>query len=313
MNRAGTHDCLRRRACLRAAFIASLLAAIIARPASSETSNDYQCSRGDDVRRIEIRFEDDTGQLPCRVIYRPETENAAVGTVSWRGITALDQCEAQAGQVVDRLKAEGWNCAFVNHLLEPQTLDIEQATLVEQAKLVEDAAEEIDAATTPQAPDDQPIAKEAAQPGLLVENPDLDAPLPALAKLLNEDLGKLAITLDGNLEAKIVAYSDLNADDIDDALVLLTYASPQPAYRQFLAAYLYDGEAYQLTATRPISSSSSDTQNARIDGVDQGIIQVTLQAFEPGDQSCCPSGVREISLALRDLDLVEIDERALTR
>lgn len=293
------------KSCHRAVLIATATSCIIASPALSESPNDYQCGKDEDVRRIEIRFEDETDQLPCRVIYRPETENESVGTVSWRGIATLEDCEAQAQQVVDRLTGEGWTCALIDGQTESGAEEFVEAEADDQEAVPD--TETADQATG------EPIENVEDEPAVLVENPDLSAPPPALATLINKDIDKLAIALDGKLEAEIVSYSDLNADDIADALVVLTYVSPQPAYRQFLAAYLFDGEAYRLTATRPIASSSTDTMNASIDDVDQGVIQVTLQAFEPGDGSCCPSGVRQLSLVLRELDLVEIDKSTPTR
>lgn len=311
MNGVETHGFVMLKVSLQIALIASTMSFGAASSSFAQAAEGYQCRKAEDVRRIEIRFKDDIDQLPCRVVYRPETENDSVGTVSWRGITELERCQAQAAEVVDRLIAEGWDCAIEAEQLETSPSEIQEVTLSDGQPALDD---------TDQAPNSEqleepkePPKEEESQEPFLVENPDLDAPLPELIALLNQDLGKLATALDGSLRAEIVAYDDLNADDVADALVLLTYNSPQPAYRQFLAAYLFDGENYQLTATRPIASSSSNTKNATIDDVDQGIIKVTLQGFEPGDQSCCPSGIRQISLALRDLDLIEIDRKALTR
>lgn len=306
MIRARAHHFPSLESCLQVVLIASTMLFVIASPARSDLLKDYQCGKGEDIRRIEIRFEDEADQLPCRVIYRPETENKSVGTVSWRGIATLENCKTQARQVIDRLTAEGWNCAVVDGRAESETAKIIEAAVNEQATVL--SGEGAD-----QVADSKPIEANEETPAILVDNPSLGTPPPALVTLIEKDLNKLATTLDGALEAQVASYSDLNADDVADALVVLTYVSPQPAYRQFLAAYLFDGEAYQLTATKPIASSSTDTMNATVDDVDQGIIQVTLQTFEPGDKSCCPSGVRQLALALRNLDLVEIDRSAPTR
>ncbi|MGH1481937.1 MAG: hypothetical protein ACRBM6_24930 [Geminicoccales bacterium] len=264
----------------------------------AQSPADYQCAKDDDARRIEIRFEDEAQTLPCRVIYRPETANDTVGTVSWRGIDTLETCKAQAKQVVDRLIGEGWACTIDAVAIDGEVDVFEEVALLEPQPL--------DTGDQPSTP--LVFGDEEPQQTVVIEEPDLDAPMPELTALLKRDLEELAATLDGNFKAEIVAYDDLNADDVADAVVLLTYDSPQPAYRQLLAAYLFDGERYQLTATRPIASSSSNTKNASVDKVDQGIIEVSLQAFEPGDSSCCPSGVQRVSLALRNLVIVEIDQ-----
>ena len=75
----------------------------------------------------------------------------------------------------------------------------------------------------------------------------------------------------------------------------------------------FDGETYQLTTTKPVGGTISATMGARVVAIDQGIIHLVLDAYEPGDASCCPSGTRHHALALRELDLVEIDGDAPTR
>ena len=274
--------------------------------AMAQSGEDYLCGKDEDIRRIEIRFEDNTGQLPCRVVYRPETESDSVGTVSWRGIKKVEECKAQALQVVERLTAEGWSCAFV---------DNNEAKASPSAEVIE---VNLTAKTTIPTDDARPISRslteeETTADPVLLNSPNLNAPSTALTSAVETDLAKLATTLDGRLEAEIISYEDLNTDGLSDALAVLTYTSPQPAYRQFLTAYLSDGEAYQLTATRLIASSSTDTLNAALDDVDQGVIRLSLEAYRPGDESCCPSGVEQLSLALQGLELVEIKERTLTR
>ncbi len=308
MNRARVHCSAPLKIRVQAALTTLVLIPVVLSSARAEPSDDYQCGKGADIRRIEIRFEDEIDQLPCRVIYRPETENQSVGTVSWRGISTLENCQTQARLVVDRLIAEGWSCAILSEAPENEAPEPE---VIEAA--VDAGAAVLGAEGNKEKADREEVENEIDEPAVLLENPSLGAPPPGLVTLIEQNLDKLDLTLDGTLQAQIAGFSDLNADDIADALVLYTFISPQPAYRQFLAAYLSDGETYQLTSTKPIASSSMDTKNAKIDKIDQGIIKVKLDAFEPGDQSCCPSGVRELSLALRDLELVEIDQSAPIR
>lgn len=306
----------------------------------AEIATDQRCAKGADIRRIEIRFADDQGGLPCKVIYRPEAESDTIGIVSWQDLESPAACEAQAEEVIGRLTNEGWTCALDN---SPTVADvpervrdeaIPESTAVEP--VVEDSAQPIatlegptdvtgvDAAATPG--DQTPIEETPAADGEagdssdqvdayaeLVANPELTPPSYGLAAMIEEDLAQLDVTLDGLLEATVAAYGDINDDDIDDALVLYTYRSPQPAYRQFLAAYVFDGDSYQLTATKPVSGNVSATMDARVETIDRGVVYMALKAFEPGDASCCPSGIRYLALALRDLDLVEIDSETPSR
>ncbi len=308
---------------LAAAVVAALVLATVQQSQAQSTTT-QRCAKGADIRLIEIKFADDVGRLPCKVIYRPASDSDTLGIVSWQNIPTLAACRTQAGEVIERLSIEGWTCA--DGPAEDDGID-NVATLREQG--AEPGAERseigvgpstgLDGAALPAGvsplliEDDGEVFQDVDEPAKFVDNPDIAPPSEDLASLIKGDLSQLDTTLDGLLEAEIAGYGDLNADDIDDALVLYTYISPQPAYRQFLAAYVFDGEAYQLTATKPVGGNISATMDARIETIDQGIIHLTLQAYEPGDASCCPSGTHRIALALRELDLVEIDADALTR
>jgi hypothetical protein len=278
--------------------------------AAEENPADHRCAKEDDVRLIEIRFEDEQQSLPCRVIYRPEAESDTVGTVSWPNFAKLDECVAQVEEVVTSLTEEGWACSAddrLAHATGPAETAQESDADAAVAVVVEGAGPTEPAQTDAENPPAD------APPARLIDNPDLSAPPADLIALIKKDLQQLDSTLDGRLEAQIAQYGDLNADDIADALVLYTYSSPQPAYRQFLAAYLFDGETYQLTATKPVGGSAQATMDAKIEGIDQGIVHLSMQTYEPGDAACCPTGTRRIALALRNLDLVEIDRNTPTR
>ena len=281
----------------------------------AQTPSDHRCVNGADIRRIEIRFEDGLSKLPCRVIYRPETETDTVGIVSWRGLPDLASCEAQATAVIDRLRDEGWVCssdqildATAGDLLDTDADEEVEPPLVDEVTIPTEEPGLDDNATSRDLPQE-----EVDIPARLVDNPSL-SPLPAdLAATIERDLAALDTTLDGLLEAVVAGYGDLDGDELEDAVILYSYASPQPAYRQFLAAYMFDGETYQMRATRAIGGNINGTTAAKVEAIEDGVIRLSLRAFEPGDAACCPTGVREMAVALRDLDLVEIDAETLTR
>lgn len=313
---------------LRLLMVGSLMAGASGQ-AFAET--DQRCVKGDDIRRIEIRFADAAGNLPCKVIYRPESESDNVGIVSWQDLPTVAACTAQAEEVVQRLAVEGWACS----------LDLQDASIEDDPKLLTSEFEaEIDTAEVDQAdatvleaqsadivelpfaatddatesvnlPDSDTETgfqlEEFDEPATLIDNPDIPAPSDQLVALIEDNLEELDTTLDGILEAKVVGYGDMNEDDIEDALTMFTFESPQPAYRQFLAVYAFDGETYQLIATEPVGGRVSATMDARVEAIDRGVVHLVLEAFEPGDAACCPSGTRRLALTLRELDLVEID------
>lgn len=287
--------------------------------AQTDDATDYRCVKAADIRLIEVRFTEPDGGLPCKVVYRPEAESDTLGIVSWQDIETTPACFAQAIEVVDRLTGEGWTCTVNDSPLEGTVLARTDPALAGAVDL-ESAEVEIPGGPADQPPlavipplgDDIPL-EEVDEPARFLENPDLAPPTDDLVALIEQDLDRLDTTLDGLLEGMVAGYGDLNEDGFDDALILYTYTSPQPAYRQFLMAYVFDGDTYQLTATRPVSGNVSATMGAEIEAIDRGVIHLSLQAFEPGDASCCPSGTRNLALALRDLELVEIDGRSPTR
>lgn len=277
-------------------------------PALAATDISHRCVNDADIRLIEILFSNADSVPVCKVVYRPESESDTLGIVSWQDLENEAACKAQANEVVDRLTGEGWACSRIGKAATVTALDRPDA---EGADVQGPAASEDAAPSLLTAP--AVIEDEVDPPARLIANPDLTPPTAELAALIKADLDNLDTKLDGRLEAMIAGYGDLNADEIEDVLVLYTYRSQKPAYRQFLAAYMHDGEAYQLTATKPIGGYASGTMDARVETIDRGVVHLELQAFEPGDADCCPSGTRHLALALSDLDFVEIDADGPTR
>ncbi len=247
------------------------------------------------ARLIEVLLSKLDAEQPCKVIYRPESESDTLGTVAWQNLDSVDICKAKANEVIEQLIDEGWSCTTALKAETVVTLTIPNHAAIE-----------------PEAPPPQ-TEDEIEQRTNLGVYPDLDRPSDEFLALIDADLGSLEARLDGSLDAMIAGYGDLNDDGIDDVLVLFTYQSPKPALRQFLAAYMHDGETFRLSATRPIGSYVSDTIDAKVETIDRGVVHLTLQSFEPGDASCCPSGRQTLALALHDLEFVEIDANGPTR
>jgi hypothetical protein len=255
----------------------------------------HRCVNSDDgARLIEVLHSNLGRAQPCKVIYRPESESDTLGTVAWQDLNSVDACKAKANEVIRQLIEEGWACTYTRKAESTVTLTIPSPVDAEPdvPSLID---EEVDQATR------------------LDVYPDVDQPSADLLALIESDLDSLDARLDGRLQAMVAGYGDLNDDGTDDVLVLFSYQSPKPAFRQFLAAYMHDGEGYRLTSTKPIGGFASDTADAKVETIDRGVVHMTLQAFEPGDESCCPSGRRSLALALRDLEFVEIDANGPTR
>ncbi|HEX5078074.1 MAG TPA: hypothetical protein VFV80_02910, partial [Geminicoccaceae bacterium] len=98
-----------------------------------------------------------------------------------------------------------------------------------------------------------------------------------------------------------------------DGLVFFTYESNRLGQARFVAAYLFDGESYALAATKPLASSDDHVHSAEVESIEDGVISLRLNILEPGDATCCPSGLRRETLVLREGQLVEAHSAAETQ
>jgi hypothetical protein len=126
-----------------------------------------------------------------------------------------------------------------------------------------------------------------------------------LEAIIEQNLVRLNDGVEGRFTADIGGYGDLDGDGLEDGVVFFTYDSERLKHARFVAAYLYDGESYELAANKPLASSDDNIHGADIRSIEDGVISLRLSVLEPGDASCCPSGQREQRLALRDGQLVE--------
>ena len=60
-----------------------------------------------------------------------------------------------------------------------------------------------------------------------------------------------------------------------------------------------------LAATKPLAGSDDNVHSAEIESIEGGVISLRLNVLEPGDASCCPSGLRRQALLLRGGQLIE--------
>jgi hypothetical protein len=127
-----------------------------------------------------------------------------------------------------------------------------------------------------------------------------------LEAIIEQNLVRLNDGVEGRFTANIGGYGDLDGDGLEDGVVFFTYESERLKHVRFVAAYLYDGESYELAANKPLASSDDNIHSADIDSIEDGVISLRLSVLEPGDASCCLSGQRQQRLALRDGQLVEV-------
>ena len=96
-----------RRPALVLAALSSTVVWILPPHAQSE---EYQCRRGDLVRRIEVQFADNPDRLPCQVMYWRDAASSERPRVPWNAQHQLDFCLDKAREMVEHLQDAGWNC-----------------------------------------------------------------------------------------------------------------------------------------------------------------------------------------------------------
>lgn len=95
---------------LLAAFLTTMLAALLPGLTFAQDAQKYQCTHGELQRRVEILYE--TGlTVPCEVHYYKDTEAPGELQVLWRAINQSGYCEMKTQEFIARLGESGWSCS----------------------------------------------------------------------------------------------------------------------------------------------------------------------------------------------------------
>jgi hypothetical protein len=78
-------------------------------PASTLAADNYQCTNGDLVRRVEILYEPGRA-VPCEVQYYKDTEAPDAPQVLWRAQNESGYCESKTAAFIEQLESQGWSC-----------------------------------------------------------------------------------------------------------------------------------------------------------------------------------------------------------
>ncbi len=308
--------------------------------ANTAAASETRCTRGDDaIRRVEIAVPDPNGDVPCEVVYWKDTEQPGVRSVLWNAQTDAAFCARKAEELVDTLKSarlvvrHGRRAAALRepgraasghagpaaggHAGPPPVATPSPPPVAAPSPPAGSAEPGVAADRPPQAPSSQGASREAA-PSLRAalapqqgdaeaagDAPDGPPSGTALDAIIEQNLVRLNDGVDGRFAAEIAHYGDLNGDGLDDGLVFFTYESQRLGQARFVAAYLFDGESYALAATKPLAGSDDSVHSAEIESIEDGVISLRLNVLEPGDATCCPSGLRRQELVLRGGQLIE--------
>lgn len=90
-------------------FLNAILLTAVSLPATAIAADNYRCTLGDLVRRVEIYYEPGR-EVPCEVHYYKDTEMPGERQVPWRAQNEAGYCESRAAAFIEQLKSQGWDC-----------------------------------------------------------------------------------------------------------------------------------------------------------------------------------------------------------
>lgn len=248
---------------------------------------EFQCQRGDQVRRVELRLADDADQLPCEVVYWLDTEAPGQPQSLWNAQNQLDYCRDKARQMVERLESAGWACdAGGDDALAPPT------------------------AAGPESPRPAPaesVPPQPAEPAATRGQPDLATLRAALDRDVRR-LEELTAGSSGGFATDGATLGDLNGDGLEDAAVLLTHSTEGEEPTHYLLAYLFVGETFRPIARVNIEAFYHNFADVKIEDVTEGAVQILLHVPRADDPPCCPSGRRQATFGLQDREFVLLKE-----
>jgi hypothetical protein len=90
-------------------YAIALITAVLLPATTVQAADSYQCSMGDQQRRIEILSEPGTS-VPCEVHYYKDANAPDDKQVLWRAKNQEGYCESQTEAFIAKLEGWGWDC-----------------------------------------------------------------------------------------------------------------------------------------------------------------------------------------------------------
>jgi hypothetical protein len=296
--------------------------------ANAAEKSQYTCRSGDLVRRVVIEVGELNTGLPCEVVYWKDSEAPGVRRVLWNARTDAEFCDAKAAGLVEKLDSSGWQCG--------DAVTSQPAASVQPQPPAQPSTPVPQPATAASTPDPATAGNDLQPSELGVTNPIpppssadtavtpttpvlADDPSPQTAALtpapqptsqvteqlqtvIAQNLESLNQSVDGDFQAEVGQFGDLNADGLDDAVVFFNYQSSTADFTQFVAAYLFNGDSYHLAATKPVGGTERAVEKVEIEDIVNGSILLRLQLNDASQTEN-----RSAAMTLKDGQLVEIE------
>ena len=122
--------------------VIALITAVLLPVATAQAADSYQCSMGDQQRRVEILSEPGSS-VPCEVHYYKDVNAPDDKQILWRANNQEGYCESQTEAFIAKLEGWGWDCGQGGQATSAPDADIGDAAAEDSLEdAVEDAVEE---------------------------------------------------------------------------------------------------------------------------------------------------------------------------
>jgi hypothetical protein len=123
-------------------WLTTLLAAFSV-PATALAADNYRCTNGDLVRRVEILYEPGRA-VPCEVQYYKDTEAPGAPQVLWSAQNLSGYCESKTAAFIEQLESQGWTCgsgSSAEIVVVDEVVTDDEGNVVEEDVIVEELIE----------------------------------------------------------------------------------------------------------------------------------------------------------------------------
>ena len=87
---------------------------------SLKDRSDFVCLRDNRIRVIYVNYLEVEGEPPCTVVYEKNPPEESSSQVLWRADTKQGFCEAQAKDLVQKLRRAEWRCGLLIDVMEAE-------------------------------------------------------------------------------------------------------------------------------------------------------------------------------------------------
>jgi len=265
------------------------------------------------ARYLQIEVDNPNEALPCRVVDRPDAETREV---IWRARYEVGFCREKAEETRIILESQGWACRPLSaqeqrgdERLQNDVLSNDRSIVAAWRCLGGLEPVKLTTASEPSIPVVKPAdltrSTDPAAPASSTPTTSTKAALTediltdeALRATVEQDLKAIGQNVIDETTDVETALGDLNADEIDDAIVLLTRRDHPGRPHRLLMAYLDNEDGYRLVDVLVLDAEDDGPEDELALAIEDGSIRI---------QTCCDPQQPPSILALTDRKLSYVD------